>query len=127
MNRQDHDLPLRTLFSEQARVDRQQAPAFDEALRRPSRTPRLAVERLAPVLALLLIMAVAVPLVYRSVASAQRPPSAALPNLLDALDDASIVQWQSPTTFLLDMSNPAEAHRAPSPEQNQPDSRRSNG
>ena len=50
-----------------------------------------------------------------------------LPNLLDALDPPQAT-WQSPTAFLLDLSNTSDATgTAPAPGQNGSETRHSNG
>jgi hypothetical protein len=127
MSRHQDDPLFQTLFSEQARFDIGKAPDFDRVLGRPCVQSRLSAGRLTATAGLMLVLAVGVPLVHRSVTATQRPPQVALPNLLEGLDEPSMLSWQSPTAFLLDLSIPAGAQSAPPPNQNLPASRHSNG
>ena len=130
MTSEQDDRPFRALFSEQAGQDRRQTPSFEETLRPARRRPRIAVARLALAAGLALTAGLLTSLAYRSVT---RPPveqQAALPNMLEALDNTSLARWESPTAFLLDWpSDPAQPESAPAPDQNQvgSETRHSNG
>ena len=126
------DRPFRALFSEQAERDRRQTPAFDETLRHARSRPRISVARLALAAGLVLAAGMLSSLVYQRVHQRRGdvPQQVALPNLLETLDNTSLVQWQSPTAFLLDWSSaPGQSDSAPLPKQyqNGSETRHSNG
>ena len=130
MTSQQDDRPFRALFSEQAGQDRRQAPAFEDTLRHARGRPPIAVARLALAAGLVLAAGTLFSLAYRSVTRPPVEPQAALPNMLEALDNTSLAQWQSPTAFLLDWpSAPAQPDSEPAPDQyqNRSETRHSNG
>jgi len=118
---------IRKLFSDQAKRDRAASAPFDQTLRAARPAPRVAFTRMAIAASLLIIAGILLTLTLRNTSTPQKPaPQFALPNLLEGLDTPAETPWQSPTAFLLDLSNPTNNNTGTSPE-NPSQTRQSNG
>lgn len=91
MKSESDDPPLRPLFTEQRRTDAQRAPTFDAVVARPREH---SIPWLRPAVALVVVAVMAAVFVF----DRHAPPKS------EQLT-ASVLDWKSPTAFLLETSS----------------------